>query len=80
MAAPLRYILITVKVIASEKSLLVTRKILRLLVNTLTVNEKHYVLNRDNLPEPIQMQLSQKEKTFSRFFLAFLKSIFNFKH
>ena len=56
------------------------QNILRLFVNTLTVNDKHYVFNRDNLPQPIQMQLSQKQKTFSEFFFAFLKSILNFKH
>ena len=55
-------------------------KILRLFVNTLTVNDKHYLLNRDNLTQPIQMQLSQKQKTFSEFFFAFLKSTLNFKH
>ena len=55
-------------------------KILRLFGNTLTVDEKHYLLNRDNLTQPIQMQLSQKQKTFSEFFFAFLKSILNFKH
>ena len=55
-------------------------KILRLFVNTLTVNDKHYLLNRDNLTQPIQMQLSQKQKTFSEFFFAFLKSILNYKH
>ena len=55
-------------------------KILRLFVNTLTVNDKHYLLNRDNLTQPIQMQLSQKQKTFSEFFFAFLKSILNVKH
>ena len=54
--------------------------ILRLFVKTLTVDEKHYLLNRDNLTQPIQMQLSQKQKTFSEFFFAFLKSILNFKH
>ena len=54
-------------------------KILSLFVNTLTVNGKHYLLNRDNLTQPIQMQLSQKLKTFSEFFFVFLKSILNFK-
>ena len=49
-------------------------------VNTLTVNDNHYLLNRDNLTQPIQIQLSQKQKTFSEFFFAFLKSILNFKH
>ena len=55
-------------------------KILRLFVNTLTVNDKHYLLNRDNLTEPIQIQLSQKQKNFSEFFFEFLKSILNSKH
>ena len=53
---------------------------LRLFVKTLTVNDKHYLLNRDNLTQPIQIQLSQKQKTFSEFFFAFSKSILNFKH
>ena len=44
----------------------------------MVVNDKHYLLNRDNLPQPIQMQLSQKQKSFLQFFLAFLKSILNF--
>ena len=63
-----------------KKSLLVIHKIQRLFVNTLTADDKHYLLNRDNLTQPIQMQLSQKQKTFSEFFFAFLKSILNFKH
>ena len=55
-------------------------KILGLFVNTLTVDDKHYMLNRDNLTQPIQIQLSQKQKTFSEFFFAFLKSMLNYKH
>ena len=55
-------------------------KLRRVFVNTLTVTDKHYVLNRDNLGQPIQMQLSEKQNTFSEFFFAFLKSILNFKH
>ena len=41
----------------------------------------HYLLNRDNLAQRIQMQLSQKEKTFPEFFFffVFLKYILNFK-
>ena len=62
-----------------KKSLLLTCKILGLLVNTLAANEKYPVLNRDNLTIPIQMQLSQKQKTFSNFYAAFLKSRLNFK-
>ena len=60
--------------------LLLTWKILRLVVNTLAVDKKYLVLNRDNLTIPIQMQLSEKQKTFSQFFSAFLKSSLNFKH
>ena len=56
------------------------QEILRLFFNILTVDDKHFVLNRDNLTQPIQMQLSQKQKTFSQFFFAFLKPILNFKH
>ena len=55
-------------------------KLRRVFVNTLTVTDKHDVLNRDNLGQPIQMQLSEKQNTFSEFFFAFLKSILNFKH
>ena len=55
-------------------------KILRLFLNTLTVNDKYYVFNRDNIPEPIKMQLAQKQKTSSEFFFAFLNSILNFRH
>ena len=55
-------------------------KIVRLFVNTLTADDKHYLLNRDNLTQAIQISLPQKQKTFSEFFFAFLKSILNFKH
>ena len=54
-------------------------KILRLFANTLIVDDKHYLLNTDNLTQPIQMQLYRKEKKNSNFFLPFLKSILNFK-
>ena len=36
--------------------------------------------NRDSLTQPIQIQLSQKLKTFSAFFSAFSKSTVNFEH
>ena len=57
-----------------------THKILRLLVHRLTVDEKDYLLNRDNLTGPIQAQLSQQLKIFSISIFPFLKSLFNFKH
>ena len=63
-----------------KKSLLVIHKILRLFVNTLTVDEKRHLLTRDNLTKTIQIELSRKEETFFEFFFAFLKSILHFKH
>ena len=68
MAAPLQYLLITVKVVALKKSLLVIHKILRVFFNRMRVDDKHYLLNRDKLSQPIQVQLSQKQKAFSHFF------------
>ena len=55
-------------------------KILTLFADTLIVDEKHYLLNTDNLTGPIQMQLYQKQKSFPEFFFAFSKSILNFNH
>ena len=60
--------------------MLVLSKILRFLVKTLTDDEKYSLLYRDNLTQPIQILLSQKPKTFSQFFSAFLKSTLNFAH
>ena len=55
-------------------------KIVRMFVNTLTLNDKHYLLNKDNLTQRIQMQLSKKQKTFSEYFCAFLKSCLFVEH
>ena len=60
--------------------MLVLCKILRLLVNTLTDDEKYSLLYRENLIQPIQILLSEKRKTFSELFSAFLKSTLNFEH
>ena len=48
-------------------------------MNTLDVNDKYPILNRDNLTIPIQMQLFQKQKTFSQFLASFLKYSLNCK-
>ena len=55
-------------------------EILGLFVNMLTAHHKYSLQNSDNLPQPIQMQLWQKQKNFSEFFVTFLKSILNYKH
>ena len=60
--------------------MLVLCKILKLLVNTFTADEKYSVLYRDNLVQPIQILLSEKQKTFSLFFSAFLKPTLSFAH
>ena len=54
-------------------------KILRLFAKTLTVDEKDYVLNRDNLTQPIQMELYQEQKIFSEFFSGISKIYLKFK-
>ena len=55
-------------------------KILRPFVNTFTAHDKYSVLNKQYLLHPIHMQLTQKQKTFSQVFSAFLKSRLNFEH
>ena len=55
-------------------------KILRRFVNTLTADDKYFLLNTDKLTEPIQILLSQKQETFAQFVSAFLKCSFNFEH
>ena len=64
----------------SKKSLLLTCQILGPLLNRLAVDEKYPVHNRKYLTMPIQMQLSQKQKTLSEFFARFLKFSLNLKH
>ena len=60
--------------------MLVLCKIFRLFVTTLTDKDKYCLLYRDNLTKPIQILLSQKQKTFCQFCSAFLKSTLNFEH
>ena len=53
--------------------MLVLSKILGLLVNTLTDDDKYSLLYRDNLPQQVQILLSQKPQTFSRLSSEILK-------
>ena len=55
-------------------------KILRLLANTLTADDKYSLINRGILKQPIQMQLSQKEETFSDYFTKVSKTVLNFEY
>ena len=55
-------------------------EILRLFVNVLTVDDKYSGSNMQNLRQQFQTPLSQKKKTFSGFFIAFLKCAWNLEH
>ena len=68
------------RIFSLKKLLLVLWKIFRLFVHTFTTDDKYSLLNRDNLTQSIQMQLSEKLKLFPSFFGAVLKSRLNFEH
>ena len=53
---------------------------LRLFVNALTDDDQYFGSNMQNLPQQFQTPLSQKQKTFSRLFIAFLKCAWNLEH
>ena len=55
-------------------------EILRLFVNELTADDKYCGSNIQNLQQQFQTPLSQKQKTFSGFFIAFLKCTWNSEH
>ena len=55
-------------------------KILRLFVNALTADDKYSGSNMQNLPQQFQTPLSQKQRTFPLFFIAFLKCGWNLEH
>ena len=65
---------------SGRKSPSVWYGILRLFVNALTVDDKYSGSNMQNLPQQFQTPLSQKEKTFSGFFIVFLKCAWNLEH
>ena len=55
-------------------------EILRLFFNALTADDKYSGSNMQNLRQQFQTPASQKQKTFSRFFIAFLKGAWNLEH
>ena len=63
-----------------KKSLLLTCQILGLLVKTLDANDRYPVLNRYYLTIPVEMQLCQKQKTFTGVFSFILNFSLNFEH
>ena len=55
-------------------------EILWLFVNALTADDKCSGSNIQNLQQQFETPLSQKQKTFSGFFIAFVKFAWNLEH
>ena len=55
-------------------------KILTLFFNTLTTDDKYYRRNMLNFTQQFEAPLSQRQITFSGWFLAFLKCAIHLKH
>ena len=71
MAALLQNLLNTLMVVALEKVSFSITQNPETFVITLTTDDKHYLVNRDNLTQPINKPLPQKQKDFSQFFSHF---------
>ena len=64
---------ITLAEIEFQNVCLSTFEFLSVLSNTLTADEKYSLCNKKNLLQPIQLQLSKKQKICSQFFPGYLK-------
>ena len=62
------------------KSAIVGSAILTLFVNTLTTDDKYSRRNMLNFTKQLEVLYSRKQKTFSAFFLPFLKFALNLEH
>ena len=60
-----------------KRLVLVRSEVLGQFANTSTVHYKYPRYDLENLQHQFQMQISQKPKTFSRFFIASMKSTLN---
>ena len=63
-----------------KNTALLRSKILILFANWLTADDKYSFRNLQNFLEQLQTLLSQKRKTFSRYFIPFLKCAWNLQH
>ena len=79
MTAFLSYFLSLWGKLGRKMSMLVICELLGLFGNTLTADDKYSLCNRENLPQPIQIQYPKKQKTLSEFSAPFLKSTPHFK-
>ena len=66
--------------ISWTKSAIVGCEILTLSVNTLTTDDMYSCRNMLNFTQQLEAPLSQKQKTFSGFFIPFLKCALNLEH
>ena len=66
--------------LSCKKAPSVWYEILRLFVKALTADDKYSDRNMQKLPQQFQAPLSQNQKTFSWFFIAFLKCAWNLEH
>ena len=62
-----------------KNSFLVISEIFRPFLNKFSPDENYFLYIKENLPQLIQMKLSEKLKIYSGFCTAFLQSIFNLK-
>ena len=63
-----------------KKSALIRPQIFRLFINTLTTDDKYSRPNMQNFSQQLETPLSRKQKTFSEFFIAFLKCAWSLEH
>ena len=63
-----------------KKPALVLSEILRLFVSTVTEDDRYIRCNMQNFQQQLQTPISQKQKVFSRFFIAYLECASNLKH
>ena len=73
------YCFITLVKFEMDNACLSVSGILGVYADTLTAHGKYSLRNTDNLPEPIQLQLSKK-KIFSEFLAPYLKSKSNIEN
>ena len=66
--------------LSCKESSLVWWEILRLFVNAWTADDNYSGSNMQSLAQQFQTSLSQKKKTFSWFFIPFLKCAWNLEH
>ena len=63
-----------------KNTVLISIKILRLFINTLTADDKYSCRNMKNFLQQVQTLLSQTRNTLSGFFIAFQKSAWNLQY